>query len=468
MQCWIDVTHVCTSWRETALHCTQLWSHLHFPDVPQVIEELLARSKDAPLSITLRLMFDPRKSRRVLEDALLLGFSALHHVRKLLLYTDTDDNPTNEALQRLGGCTVPLLEFLHIGSNSSRSGVAALRSTISHMLSTCTLLSLSTDICCVDWTNTPFHSLTYLYAYKLNASSETSTAQSFLKALKGMPLLEELLLETVTGGVLAVRETLPSPITLPRLWCLRILYEQELFAAELLNSLHTPSLLHLEIGIKQSTGACAPLLTAMSQKVATLGPFLTFSSWSGGESFSAYRDALERPLEPKHDSTSEWSEQRVAALDVYFGVHAITLLPPLEVTTTLILEVGFPASGQEAWLSLTQGMESVTELRMNGGEYEEDIVATMLNLRHRALSDGCARFVLPKLDTVTLDGLVFPPEHDRLGDALAACFAERALEAAEIKTLRILHAQNLFEKDYERLRQVVPFMETDGHIECCI
>ncbi|KAI0718107.1 hypothetical protein C8Q72DRAFT_764666, partial [Fomitopsis betulina] len=46
---WIYVTHVCTSWREVALQCATLWSHLNLSELPKVLEELLARSKDAPL-----------------------------------------------------------------------------------------------------------------------------------------------------------------------------------------------------------------------------------------------------------------------------------------------------------------------------------------------------------------------------------------------------------------------------------
>lgn len=47
---------------------------------------------------------------------------------------------------------------------------------------------------------------------------------------------------------------------------------------------------------------------------------------------------------------------------------------------------------------------------------------------------------------------------------LATCFAQRALEAAEIKTLRILHAQDLSSKGYVSLCDVMPcLVETDGY-----
>lgn len=106
-------------------------------------------------------------------------------------------------------------------------------------------------------------------------------------------------------------------------------------------------------------------------------------------------------------------------------------------------------------------MESVTELRLLYNLYDEDEMVKMLSMRHRDLGDGRATLVLPNLNTVTMDTPTFPRQKHQLGAALATCFAQRALEAAEIKTLRILRAQNFLEKDYERLRQAVPCVETD-------
>ncbi|KAI0718112.1 hypothetical protein C8Q72DRAFT_153898 [Fomitopsis betulina] len=81
---WIHVTHVCTSWREVALQCTLLWSYLDLPIPSRILEELLARSRDAPLSIKLRFShLEEARSlemKKLWEDALLLGLSALHRL----------------------------------------------------------------------------------------------------------------------------------------------------------------------------------------------------------------------------------------------------------------------------------------------------------------------------------------------------------------------------------------------------
>ncbi|KAI0718106.1 hypothetical protein C8Q72DRAFT_153716 [Fomitopsis betulina] len=310
-----------------------------------------------------RMWWALQEKETLREDARLLGLSALHRVRRLDVLLDLYNHPTNEFLQLLGGRS-PLLESLHIRSENNNS---RFRSAISRMLSTCTLRSLSTDLCCLDWTNAPIHGLTCLYVCKRTGclSSDGSALKSFLTALAHMPCLEELRTERISDFVI---QPLPFPITFTRLRCLRIHHEDAFFAAELLNRLRTPYLRQLEVFVADS----GPL-AAMSQKATTLGPFLTLSYESHGGQFSAYRDEFARTPELEHDSTLEWSEQHAAALEVRVDLGTnITALPPRGDTTTLILQSGFPASGQEEWLSLTQGMESVTELRVNGGEYNED------------------------------------------------------------------------------------------------
>ncbi|KAI0718114.1 hypothetical protein C8Q72DRAFT_153835 [Fomitopsis betulina] len=114
---WIHVTHVCRSWRETALQCAPLWSHLHSSDSPKCIEEFLARSRDAPLSIQLCLNRLVPNTRQ--EDVLLLALSALHRVRRLDVHLNPYYDPTNKFLRRLGG-RAPLLEALYIRTGESR------------------------------------------------------------------------------------------------------------------------------------------------------------------------------------------------------------------------------------------------------------------------------------------------------------------------------------------------------------
>ncbi|KAF8559424.1 hypothetical protein OG21DRAFT_1368133, partial [Imleria badia] len=45
---WVNVSYVCCHWRNVALDCPTLWTYL-FATSPRWTEELLARSKQAPL-----------------------------------------------------------------------------------------------------------------------------------------------------------------------------------------------------------------------------------------------------------------------------------------------------------------------------------------------------------------------------------------------------------------------------------
>ncbi|KAI0042137.1 hypothetical protein FA95DRAFT_1564619 [Auriscalpium vulgare] len=51
---WIKVTHVCHYWREVALAHPALWERVSFSIGPEWTEELLARSKGAPIIVDLR------------------------------------------------------------------------------------------------------------------------------------------------------------------------------------------------------------------------------------------------------------------------------------------------------------------------------------------------------------------------------------------------------------------------------
>lgn len=136
---------------------------------------------------------------------------------------------------------------------------------------------------------------------------------------------------------------------------------------------------------------------------------------------------------------------------------------PLGDVRTLILDGGLPIRDQ--WLALTRGMEAVTELRWHDSDYDEDELGGMLSLRHGGLGDGHTPYVLPNLDVVTMDTLVFcSPEEPRSIRALANCFAQRALDVAEIKTIRILSAQQICRMDYDNIREAVPYVEMDGRL----
>lgn len=256
---WIRVTHVCRHWRETALQCTALWSRVDAPINIKWLAELLARSKDSPLS--MKLSFRPVRVPGTgqfisSEDEVLLALSALHRVRTLTV--DTLGKPMKTVLERLGG-RAPLLESLTITGASKSAGIAKFRASISRMLShpdSRRLHTVVTYFCCIPWRNlscateqVAVGSLTRLVVHGNGDPSELSVS-SFFKALACMPRLEELELAYIFRRHGYPRRhisiTSPDPITLLRLCTSG---ESTGITATLLSNLHTPYLSHLSITV---------------------------------------------------------------------------------------------------------------------------------------------------------------------------------------------------------------------------
>ena len=492
---WIQVTHVCTRWREIALQCTTLWSRLRVPGPPAICEEFLARSKNTPLSMSLSFRPITRLGSNALkssEDVVLLALSALHRVRALSL--NDIWVVSDSILQRLSG-PAPFLESLSISGTSGSLKLAELCSSITSLLSqgeTSRLRTLVAEIHTVEWSRISSLNLTHLEIkgeYEVGRSKNT---ESFLKALARMPHLETLCLDQLFAlPYLAQMEnifTLTTPIVLPRLRFLRSRWQSANDTAVMLNYMHTPALTRLSAGLMGPgfKGDYALLFTAMAQKAAFLGPFLTvaFSFNDLGEtSVRLYRDNFLRTEDPKDDWTSTWLEQHVPSLE-YYGRNNILRTPfaeffkliPVARAQTLLLGNRF--LGQDEWLELALYTEQVTELRLHNTARGNLSPGKWLNQRRGDTGDGRAsQFVLPNLRAFTMDGFYFwedpvePAQHQdserRTGlmSELQACFTQRAQEGAEIETLRILRARRLRQEDLERLREVVRCVEWDGRLE---
>ncbi|KAI0079029.1 hypothetical protein K474DRAFT_756421 [Panus rudis PR-1116 ss-1] len=62
---WLYITHVCHRWRTVALETTAFWTQLYFAK-PEWIEQLLARSRDAPLKFSFMIPPIPNRVCRAL------------------------------------------------------------------------------------------------------------------------------------------------------------------------------------------------------------------------------------------------------------------------------------------------------------------------------------------------------------------------------------------------------------------
>jgi hypothetical protein len=103
---WIRVTHVCCHWREVALRCPSLWSHIDI-SYPQWILPMLGRSRMAPLVIKADMRSPSQK------DDLLLVLGHMSRVRILDL-TSWCSTPIIHQVMPKMTAPAPLLEKLRI------------------------------------------------------------------------------------------------------------------------------------------------------------------------------------------------------------------------------------------------------------------------------------------------------------------------------------------------------------------
>jgi len=107
---WVDVSYVCQYWRNVALNCTELWTHLFFVS-SRWMDELLRRSKTAPLIIHANVFcLCPDRAMRPLIKA--LG----HMDRVQNLWICFPINVATEVFAGLTAVPAPLLQSFHISS----------------------------------------------------------------------------------------------------------------------------------------------------------------------------------------------------------------------------------------------------------------------------------------------------------------------------------------------------------------
>ncbi|CCM01090.1 uncharacterized protein FIBRA_03138 [Fibroporia radiculosa] len=112
----VQFTHVCSHWRDTALAFPRVWCHIVLPAHPMLLDELLARSKDAPLIINVRYI--TRYGARADSEPLALTMKHLERVKELRI------SAPSEVLHNIwqgSNSVAPLLEILHVRNDFSQS-----------------------------------------------------------------------------------------------------------------------------------------------------------------------------------------------------------------------------------------------------------------------------------------------------------------------------------------------------------
>ncbi|TFK67957.1 hypothetical protein BDN72DRAFT_842448 [Pluteus cervinus] len=178
---WLVATRVSQHWRNVALGSPGLWAYISNSYPKRVIEELLQRSKAAPLSVHL--------NHGRLQSVFFIGTS-LPRIYNLKLIVDADT--WNTFWSNLSS-PAPLLESLSVSiSDTSQPLPTISNSTFAG--TTPSLRRLDLTGCSVDVTSSLFKELTTL---RLNCPFEKISATDILTVLRGLPQLTSLALSHV-------------------------------------------------------------------------------------------------------------------------------------------------------------------------------------------------------------------------------------------------------------------------------
>ncbi|KZV63391.1 hypothetical protein PENSPDRAFT_757981 [Peniophora sp. CONT] len=206
---WMNLLHVCSSWRQTALGSPSLWCNISCMDVhPDSVPTLLARSRGLPLSLSINgasLSFNDGDDLQAQLSWLWLSKPALRRTRRLVL----DNVPDHRLHQWLRNLLhpMPLLETFKV--NNSRRERPDITATLPADLFACNApvlrsVSLSQTILPSDWGCVLFsHNLVDL-SLGFDASSprdvvlaSAPTSQSFYRSILSMKALRSLTLRNI-------------------------------------------------------------------------------------------------------------------------------------------------------------------------------------------------------------------------------------------------------------------------------
>jgi hypothetical protein len=217
---WINVTYVCALWRHAALECPSLWTTIPFTH-PQWTEEMLARSKMAPLTVVTNVhKNNPRHVQSVRAALTRIG-----QIRELTIAEGDSyqENPLNQILADLVN-PAPVLESLSVSYLNQGSEVRMLPQRLFSGEAP-RLRKLALRNCSLAWDAPILHPLTSCRLHSMPLTARPTMGQ-FIAALRGMPNLQTLeLLDILPIGSslgAALETGSESMISLPHLTHLRI------------------------------------------------------------------------------------------------------------------------------------------------------------------------------------------------------------------------------------------------------
>ena len=261
---WFQVTHVCTHWRGIALECPNLWTRISFGSHSWWTEEMLMRSKAAPLIIVTPIFNSNQKS-------IISALSNISRIKALHLEPFISKVDWDILAVNLMNPAPQLERFVLHGSY--QNAAASNRSTLPYDLfsgDAPRLRELELRNCKVPWTSPVLWTLTSLkVSYRHRVTGEGTGGlglDQVISALRCIPCLEDLSLQHALPTLRAEDSINFSPgsATIP-LPCLKSI--------------------HLEDNLQ----ACTYLLNQLPYPATTSITLVSTLSWLDPDDLSKYR-----------------------------------------------------------------------------------------------------------------------------------------------------------------------------------
>ncbi|KAG1739999.1 hypothetical protein EDB19DRAFT_795386 [Suillus lakei] len=489
---WLNVGHVCRYWRGVALGTPELWA-TPFLNSSQATEEMLTRSKMAPLNLRTGLRYRVESVQKAL-----MHIERLQEVSLPFLNGGMTYRCIMEFLNKLSSCSAPKLQSLSLEEEFTQP----LRISIPTSFLAPNLRSLQIKYCDLSWTSSVFTGLTVLDIKKLSPEC-LPTLDELISALRRMPALHALELEDALPTLPPKTTSLPrAPRAMnvrPRHLKRLRLVGKVLEVANVLARVELPdsTMLEVQLGCRASSSghpdqewnlslpiisraleSCFKATPAKSRRVprsmrlfavgrihVQYSTIRNPSSWVGSMTDTC--------LDP------EWAPERPVVLDLDFPnetsseiLSDLQTIVPLGSLEALYLE-GFFACWDGFWIDILGrgAARNLAYIHLGGTPQAlEDLVISLGSQKHSVARSIGGRsekgpIFSPALSHLVLDNLEFDPSfstYTRPSDLLNVLI-DRANEGRGLDHLAITVCTGINAHDVQLLREVVADVHWDEY-----